>query len=334
MRRRVPSRGAANPALVLLLVLLGCSKGVGYVSRTWAELEKSMLAKVAELRAQEASMNAAVKALPALEAGDATGQALKAKLDTAQRVNSSLLAGLDSTLRTGRTAVQEAVRTARVGNSLKAVVDAQTAFDRNLVLLRRSQAAVEADTRRLEAHASEVAAEGRRTSTAGARTDFVDIDFRKDTADLSFESPHTQANLELLLRLVNRCPELVVDLVAHTSGEGDAVASLKLSAQRAQAVKQWLLGKGVGKTKIRSVLGVGGTDPAVPEPPPKAAETMNPSLVEEARRRNRRITAVVATPCPEKKGRPAPAAPGPRPVLQPARATPTGQLTPVPPMPQ
>jgi outer membrane protein OmpA-like peptidoglycan-associated protein len=283
--------------LLPLLALLGCSKGVGYVSRTWAELETSMLAKVAELRAEEASMNAAAKALPKVEAADATGQALLAKLQSAQRVHASLLAGLDSTLHTGRTAVQEAVRTGRVGNSLKAVIDARSAFDRNLVLLRRSGAAVEADTRRLEAHASEASAEAARTSTAGARMDFVDIDFQTDTANFSLASPRTQANLEQLLRLVNRCPGLVVDVVGHTSGEGDAVVNMKLSAERAQAVKQWLLGNGVGKQKVRSVRGVGGTDPAVPEPPPTAAETMNKALVEEARRKNRRITVVVVALC-------------------------------------
>lgn len=147
-------RGAGVAVLMSVLALLGCSRGVGRVSATWATLEKSMLAKVADLRAQQADLNAAAQALPPVAPSDTRGQALLARLESARRVHEGLLAGLDSTMRGARTAVQEAVRTGRVGNSPKALADAQAAFDANLVLLRRSGAVVAADIRQLETHLS------------------------------------------------------------------------------------------------------------------------------------------------------------------------------------
>jgi hypothetical protein len=154
--------------LMSLLALLGCSRGVGRVSATWATLEKSMLAKVADLRAQQADLNAAVKALPPVALTDTTGRRLLARLESAQRVHEGLLAGLDSTMRGARTAVQEAVRTGTVGNSPKALADAQAAFDANLVLLKRSGAAVAADTRQLESYLSRGFDGGQETLDSGA----------------------------------------------------------------------------------------------------------------------------------------------------------------------
>jgi outer membrane protein OmpA-like peptidoglycan-associated protein len=270
---------------------------LGYLASRWNRVESSMLAKAAELHRHQLAMNAAVTALPAVGATDTTGQALTAKLGAALKVHSGLLAALDSTIQTGRTAVQEAIKTGKVGRSLKAMVDAQAAFEGSLALLKHSEPALGAAFRQLRAYEAQVAAEAVRANTPGARTDFIDIDFQKDTSDFLLDQPHTQAALDALLGFVNRCPELVVDLIGHTSNEGEAIANLKLSAERAKAVKQWLLAKGVGKKKVRAVSGVGATDNAMPEPDSKLAATMDQALLEPVRRKNRRITAVVVTPC-------------------------------------
>ena len=112
-----------------MVALAGCSWQLGYLASRWNRVESSMLAKAAELHRHQLVMNATVTALPAPGATDTTGQALTAKLGAALKVHSGLLASLDSTIQTGRTAVQEAIKTGKVGTSLKAMVDAQAAFE-------------------------------------------------------------------------------------------------------------------------------------------------------------------------------------------------------------
>ncbi len=298
--QRMLLRGARAAALLSVVALVGCSEDLGPITATWTQLQSTMTAKAAELRKQYNGIAAAVKALPPVSATDTVGQSLTSKLTAALTAHSGLLAGVDSSISSATASVGDAIKTGKVANVQKAIDDAKAAYDGTVGKVTASGTGVLALLSQLKAHDAAVAAEAARVRTIGSKTDFDDIDFKPGKADFLFDRPNTQATLDKLLVFVNTCPELVVDLVGHTSNEGTVAVNQKLSADRAKAVKQWLVGKKVAPKKIHTVSGVGATDNAVPEPDAKtaAAKMMPPAALEEIRRKNRRVTVIVVAPCP------------------------------------
>jgi outer membrane protein OmpA-like peptidoglycan-associated protein len=292
-------RSSRTAALLLVVALVGCSEDLGPVTATWNQLQGTMVAKAADLRKQFNGITASVKALPPLAATDSVGQSMASRLQAALAAHGALLSGVDTSITGAATAVGDAIKTGKVANIQKAMDDAKTSFDAAVAKVGPSATAVLALFNQLKTHNAALAAEAARVNTLGAKTDFNDIDFKPGKADFLFDRPTTQATLDKLLAFVNTCPELVVNLVGHTSNEGTPAANQKLSADRAKAVQKWLLGKGVGAKKIHGISGVGATDNAVPEPDAKmaAAKLMPPSALEDIRRKNRRVTVVVVTPC-------------------------------------
>jgi outer membrane protein OmpA-like peptidoglycan-associated protein len=299
MQRHILTRGARTAALLSVLALLGCSEDLGPVTATWNQLQSTMVAKAAELRKQYQTIAAAAKALPPVPATDSLGQSLTAKLGAALTAHSSLLGGVDSSISSAAASVGEAIKTGKVANIQKAIDDAKSVYDASVAKVAASGTGVLALLSQLKTHDAALAAEAARVNTSGSKTDFNDIDFKPGKADFLFDRPNTQVTLDKLLVFVNTCPQLVVDLVGHTSNDGTAAVNQKLSVDRAKAVKKWLLSKGVGAKKIHGVSGVGATDNAVPEPDAKAAaaKMLPPAALEEIRRKNRRVTVVVVTPC-------------------------------------
>lgn len=86
------------------------------------------------------------------------------------------------------------------------------------------------------------------------------IYFRSGSADLQGESTPL---LDTLLDVVQRCPEMRVQVAGHTDSDGSAARNQALSEARARAVASYLTGKGVEATRIRTV-GFGETKPAFP----------------------------------------------------------------------
>ncbi len=297
--QRILLRAARAAALLSVLAVVGCSEDLTSITATWTQLQGNMTAKAAELRRQYESWAAAVKALPPVSATDTVGQSMTSKLTAALSAHSGLLTGVDSSISSATASVGEAMKTGKVANIQKAIDDAKAAYDAAVAKVATSGTGLLALFNQRKAHDAALAAEAARVSTSGSKTDFDDIDFKPGKADFLFDRPNTQATLDKLLGFVNTCPELVVDLIGHTSNEGTVAVNQKLSVDRAKAVKQWLLGKGVTAKKIHGVSGVGATDNAVPEPDAKAvaAKMMSPASLEEIRRKNRRVTVVVVTPC-------------------------------------
>jgi outer membrane protein OmpA-like peptidoglycan-associated protein len=295
----ITNRGVRAAALLSVVTLLGCSEDLTAITATWNQLQSAMTAKAGELRKQYNDVAAAVKAMPAPGATDTTGRSMLDKLKGALAGHDKLLGGLDSTITTAATSVQEAIKTGKVVNIQKAIDDSKTAYDGAIAKLGASSATVTALLGQMKTHNAQVAAEAARINTAGSKVDFADIDFKAGKADFLFDRPTTQATLDKLLVFVNSCPALAVDLIGHTSGEGTPAANAKLSTDRAKAVQKWLLGKGVAKKKIHSVSGKGATDNVAPEPAANsaAAKAMPAAALEDLRRKNRRITVVVLTPC-------------------------------------
>ena len=293
---QVSSRRATAVALLGAIALVGCTKDVRPATANWEALYGAMVRTAAGLHNQFNTINLAVKQFPPFPPGDATGQALMAKVNDALAAESSQLDELDGIIQSSFVSVHEALRSYNVEKIEAATEEAKVAFRAQALKVGTSLTAFGVLTSRLRVHQAELASG---SMTTGFKLDFTDIDFKAGKAEFLFDRPHTQATLDKLLAYVNSCPELTVDIVGHTSNEGTAAVNQKLSVDRATAVRKWLEGKGVAASKIHAVSGVGATVNVVPEPPPNSAEAkaMAPAALEELRRKNRRITVEVVTPC-------------------------------------
>ena len=81
--------------------------------------------------------------------------------------------------------------------------------------------------------------------------------------------PESFAELDLLVNLMNENPKMVIQLEGHTDYLGDSRANLKLSQQRVESVRDYLSGKGVSKTRIRTKA-FGGNQPLSRDNTPEA----------------------------------------------------------------
>jgi outer membrane protein OmpA-like peptidoglycan-associated protein len=88
--------------------------------------------------------------------------------------------------------------------------------------------------------------------------------------------PESYPELDRLVRIMKENKTLEIQLEGHTDGRGDPKANLELSEQRVEAVKEYLVAKGISEKRIAG-KGYGGSKPVV------ANDT------EENRRLNRRV---------------------------------------------
>jgi outer membrane protein OmpA-like peptidoglycan-associated protein len=299
---RTIDRGVRSAVLLSLVAMVGCSEDLGPITATWSQLQSTMTAKAAELRKQYNDLAAAVKAMPAVAPTDASGQGLVARLRASLAGQDKLLGGLDGTITSAAASVQEAIKTGKVASIQKAIDDAKSAYDGAVSKIGASATSATALLSQLKTHNAQLAAEATRANTAGSRVDFTEIVFKPASAEFLFDGVNTQVNLDKVLAFVNSCSDLAVAITGHTSNDSTPAANMALSVNRAKAVQKWLLGKGVSPKKIRAVSGKGATENVVAEPDPKStvAKAMPAAALEELRRKNRRITLVVVTPCPAK----------------------------------
>lgn len=97
------------------------------------------------------------------------------------------------------------------------------------------------------------------------------FDFGK--SDLRKES---QSELENLLSIIKSSPSMKIEIEGHTDNVGSASSNLQLSKDRAKAVVDWLIGKGIAKNRLQ-FKGYGKSKPVADN------ET------NEGRQRNRRV---------------------------------------------
>jgi outer membrane protein OmpA-like peptidoglycan-associated protein len=88
--------------------------------------------------------------------------------------------------------------------------------------------------------------------------------------------PESLPELERLYGLLVEFPEMEIELMGHTDSQGVAAANLRLSRERAQAVKDFLVDRGIDKGRIEAV-GYGEKKPVVSNKDP------------ELRKQNRRV---------------------------------------------
>jgi len=78
--------------------------------------------------------------------------------------------------------------------------------------------------------------------------------------DQSELKPESFTELDQLIVFINSNPDLQIELGGHTDADGDAAYNLKLSAKRAEATRNYLIGKGAPGNRI-SAKGYGSTQP-------------------------------------------------------------------------
>ncbi len=94
----------------------------------------------------------------------------------------------------------------------------------------------------------------------------------------SIISPESYPELNTVAQMLHSNPNMVIQLEGHTDTRGDAKLNLKLSQQRVDAVRDYLLSKGVAKHKVKTKA-FGGSQP------------MSMENTEEAHKLNRRVEA-------------------------------------------
>jgi outer membrane protein OmpA-like peptidoglycan-associated protein len=88
--------------------------------------------------------------------------------------------------------------------------------------------------------------------------------------------PESYPELDRLVRIMKDNPTLEIELSGHTDNRGVPSANLELSEKRVEAVRQYLIGKGVPARRMTG-KGYGGAKPIAP------------STTEESRQMNRRV---------------------------------------------
>jgi OmpA-OmpF porin, OOP family len=82
-------------------------------------------------------------------------------------------------------------------------------------------------------------------------------------------SPESYGELELVLSMMKENSKMVIQLEGHTDYQGDSKVNMKLSKNRVDAVKQYLEGKGISGSRIKTKA-FGGTQPISKDDTPEA----------------------------------------------------------------
>jgi outer membrane protein OmpA-like peptidoglycan-associated protein len=247
---------------------LGTQDAINALLKGEAVAVESLNAKITTSRtAVEAALKGG-KLAPAQQAIDAS----KKDFDVAAAEAEAQLAANEKKVGDLQTAAAKAAQLAALA---KAAADAQAATDK-------------AFTDRLE-----------KAQKEGGEVEFPGIEFKADSATLDLEKPGTVATLAKLQGFVGACDELVVNLTGHTSHEVSAGTAKKMSLERAQAVRDYLVKQGVPLKKFAKVDGVGFTVDAIKEFKPDEPEygKVDPTEMESIRTKNRRVTVTIAKHC-------------------------------------
>jgi outer membrane protein OmpA-like peptidoglycan-associated protein len=71
--------------------------------------------------------------------------------------------------------------------------------------------------------------------------------------DRSMLHPRSEVELTKLRTILTRHPKMYVELIGHTDSDGDSAYNQKLSVARAEAARKWLITKGIGAKRIKTL---------------------------------------------------------------------------------
>ncbi len=81
--------------------------------------------------------------------------------------------------------------------------------------------------------------------------------------------PESYPELDMVVNMMKENPKMVIQLEGHTDYLGDPAKNLKLSEQRVEAVKSYLVDKSVHKNRVKTKA-FGGTNPLSKDETPEA----------------------------------------------------------------
>jgi outer membrane protein OmpA-like peptidoglycan-associated protein len=116
-------------------------------------------------------------------------------------------------------------------------------------------------------------------NSVGTKIEIEQILFTQGAAAFA-DSVQAQANLDKLVGLMQSNPEVAIRLEGHTDSRGNPKLLKELSQNRVDAVKQYLVAKGIESNRIESI-GFGGEKPIVR------------NISDANRQKNRRVEVVV-----------------------------------------
>ncbi|MBK7870389.1 MAG: OmpA family protein [Saprospiraceae bacterium] len=87
-------------------------------------------------------------------------------------------------------------------------------------------------------------------SIADKTLKFNYVNFETGAANLT---PLSQYELDNLVEVMNKYPNMTIEIAGHTDNTGDAAQNQILSQNRSQAVYDYIVGKGIAATRLRSV---------------------------------------------------------------------------------
>lgn len=114
---------------------------------------------------------------------------------------------------------------------------------------------------------------------SGTKLTLNNVFFDFDKADLKAEST---AELNRAIELLNKYPNLKIEIAGHTDNVGNDSYNQKLSERRANAVRDYLLSKGFPASRIVKVVGYGSAIP------------IESNDTKEGRAKNRRVEFVIS----------------------------------------
>ncbi len=106
-----------------------------------------------------------------------------------------------------------------------------------------------------------------KTLTLAMKEKRKNVSFRLENILYDYDSANLRSesipNLEVLLKLLNDNPAIVIELGSHTDSRGSNSYNQKLSQERAQSVVDWLINRGVSHSRLVA-RGYGETAPIAP----------------------------------------------------------------------
>ena len=111
----------------------------------------------------------------------------------------------------------------------------------------------------------------------GSTVNLENVLFDRGTADML---PGSGERLDEVVEFLGENPEVAIEVGGHTDNRGRADLNIKLSSQRAEAVREYLIQQGANAEQI-TAKGYGGTQP------------LSSNAIEEERRKNRRVTFMI-----------------------------------------
>jgi outer membrane protein OmpA-like peptidoglycan-associated protein len=98
----------------------------------------------------------------------------------------------------------------------------------------------------------------------GGKLILRNIEFATNKADIS---PKSERILGFVLKAMQSRPEMELKIVGHTDNSGNRDYNIKLSKDRAESVKKWLVSKGINEARL-TTDGKGPDEPIVPNDTP------------------------------------------------------------------